>query len=516
MLDRRRLLRFVAILFLFAFAAENRSAAADPAAKQEPVKQEPSGQTAGAGHREWLTDLPATDVHVGYGKFGKNGWTGFGGGQVRLNDIPSPHGLGTHPNSSVSFLLAKKYRSFRAAAAVNDSTNGFWRPVLFIVEADGKEIWRSWGLQYAHDCQAIALDVTGVNRLTLRTKYDPNRKGNGNWAHVVWLEPYVSTAPCDPALVAGLRTDKIYPPWTFQAFESDVSQMLYNQKFDDLESLAKKCRSEHEMLEGASRIHCFYDALAAPRSNEQQKTERLGLLDQWHKAKPESAIPQIASAEIWLDLARSVLEGGTRAPGEEGLRLANERVGRASDFISDAEQSGSQDPELYGPYITMAAMEDRPTEKIDGLLEEALRIDPHYASAYKARAATLLPRRGGKPGDIEHLASAIRARLGGREGEIAYARIVLVSLVADSKLYGTEFKREQIRPAFVAYCHDYAASRPLVQQMCYIACMAGDFETARAIFDQIPAGDAIDELWKNAQKMEEWRSKVDASSAHNP
>jgi hypothetical protein len=479
-----------------------------------PAQDAVGAKTDAVVDRVWLGDLAERDAHVGWGRLGKHGQAGFENVPIDLNGIRSLHGLGAHPDSTVTYQLDKEYHTFRAAAAVNDSTAGFERPVLFRVEADGKTLWESRGLNTAHACQPIALDITGVERLTLKTLYDPHRQGNGSRAHVVWLDPYVSTAAPDLGLVKAFESQKFKESPEREQLVNRTSQLLYGDKFTELGQLARETQAKHDILDGSPRMHWFYVALTRPvLFGERERSDRLEHLTKWHEAHPQSPVPQIAAADVWLDLARTIREGGTRPLGEEGWRLFRERITRAGGCVLDAQRLESKDPELLAAEITLVANQNWPAEKIDSLVDDALDLDPHYYPCYLARAATLLARRGGNPGDIGRFASAIRKRLGGHHGEIAYAQIALVAIRDDTAQYGGgEFKADDLKPALVAYCREFAGSRRLVQDVCRLACQAGDFKTARKVFDQIPLGDYDGAVWSNAQQMEEWRSKVNAQA----
>ena len=81
---------------------------------KEPVKETPV----------WLSDLPEQNAVVGYGKFGKNGWAGFEPIIISgLHREPRISGLGNATlDAHVEYMLDKKYRLFRATAAMNYST----------------------------------------------------------------------------------------------------------------------------------------------------------------------------------------------------------------------------------------------------------------------------------------------------------------------------------------------------------------------------------------------------------
>jgi hypothetical protein len=501
--------RIVALSCMLAFEQPSRAAA------QEVPGESAVSRPAARDERIWLSDLPEQDAHVGWGAFGKKGRGGFEDVPIALNGIPSPHGLGTHPDATVTYRLDKKYRTFRATAAVNDSTPGFGHPVLFSVEGDGKPIWESRDLQTAHACQPVALDITGVSRLTLKTAYDPHRDGNGNWAHVVWLEPYVSSSRADPELVQALSAERFRRADERQAYIQKVKDLLYADKFTDLEKLAQDARGEQALFDGFPRMFWFYKALSHPgRRDEHWQFTYLERLSRWQKAYRQSCIPLIAAAWVWLDMATNLRDQATRPLGEEGWKLYRKRVSRAETFLQDVEQLDPKDTEFYAPQIATMTIEKLDDDKIDGVFDDALQLDPHYASAYLTRAWFLLPRNFGKTGDVGRLASAVQKRLGGRDGQIAYAQVALVALREDRNRYRSEeFDVHELGRALITYCREFAGSPSLVQEACRVACSSADFETARALFEQISPGDCDRQFWSSPEEMEDWRTKANSHVA---
>jgi serine/threonine protein kinase len=142
----------------------------------------------------YLSDLPETDVRPD-GSFGKKIRTGpF---RIIVNGVPSPNGLWMHPpenrSSHVSYWLGKKYQTFKAAAAINDSVTppdaetppGAATPLIFKVRGDGKDLWQSQPLQKKGSSQQFTVSVAGIDKLELEI----HCPGSERSAHAVWVEP---------------------------------------------------------------------------------------------------------------------------------------------------------------------------------------------------------------------------------------------------------------------------------------------------------------------------------------
>jgi regulation of enolase protein 1 (concanavalin A-like superfamily) len=114
---------------------------------------------------------------------------------IQVNGKRYPNGLGTHPPGTglakVTYPLNGKMRTFSAVVAINDSAEQNTSPLQFRVVGDGKALWQSKALNTKGLTQACKVDVSGVNVLELQVFC----AGAENWAHAVWLDPYVTPAP---------------------------------------------------------------------------------------------------------------------------------------------------------------------------------------------------------------------------------------------------------------------------------------------------------------------------------
>ena len=111
-------------------------------------------------------------------------------GSVWVNGVRSPHGVFMHgapgfgPPAFCSYSLDKKYRRFVTEVAMNDSANR-WSGLVFVVSADGKEVWTSGHMSAGGPKQTCDIDVTGVSVLQLEVRTVGPHMG----AHGAWIEP---------------------------------------------------------------------------------------------------------------------------------------------------------------------------------------------------------------------------------------------------------------------------------------------------------------------------------------
>jgi WD40 repeat protein len=478
---------------------------------------DPPSKPDSADDRVWLCDLPETDVKVGSGQFGKKGRAGFEDTPIELNGIPSPHGLGAHPDSTVSYELGKKYRSFRAAAAINDSAPfGAQRPIRFQVLADGHQIWKSNGIRRQSDCQPLLLDVTGVDRLNLKTFYDPDEQGNGNSAHAVWIEPFVSAAAPEAELLKLLAQKRFTQGDEAARFVDKIKALMADDKFARLDALAKEARANHELLRNRPRLEWFYNTINRPASGrEPDYLQHLAWLDRWHQQLPDSPTPRIAAANCWIRLAFLARGGGySQNVTEEGWRAFRERVEKAAGTLSEAEKMEIKDPELYHMMVRVGQYQDWPREKLDNVIDKSLKLDPLYFPTYESMVENLLPRWHGEAGDVRKFATGVEKQIGGENGELAMAAMVLS--YAGWESWGgvaKEFKPEQVNRALLARINNGCYDKDLIQRTCITACQHGDFESARRLFQLIPPGDAVDDIFFTGRFLECQRRRANDPTA---
>jgi len=111
-------------------------------------------------------------------------------GSVWVNGVRSPHGVFMHgapgfgPPAFCSYSLDRKYRRFMTEVALNDSANR-WSGLIFVVRADGKEVWSSGHLSAGGQKQMCDIDVSGASVLQLEVRTIGPHMG----AHGAWLEP---------------------------------------------------------------------------------------------------------------------------------------------------------------------------------------------------------------------------------------------------------------------------------------------------------------------------------------
>ncbi len=148
----------------------------------------------------FLDDLQELDFD-GHPDFGKHGLD-HAGEQIEWRSRRPRHAVMLHPHANgagrVDYELGGKFTTFEGTAAINDSIESVYRPLVplrFRVLGDGRVLWTSRPLRDRGDGEEFRVSVRGVQQLRLETVCP----GDNTGAHTFWLEPRLRTeSAADP------------------------------------------------------------------------------------------------------------------------------------------------------------------------------------------------------------------------------------------------------------------------------------------------------------------------------
>lgn len=106
-------------------------------------------------------------------------------GRLASNYYFYSQGIGSHANSKIVFRLKKKFSKFKTDYGV-DVEGGEKAKVYFLVEGDGKTIFKSEKKGKFDDPSSVMIDIGGVDYLTLKIV---SATDNISGAHADWLDP---------------------------------------------------------------------------------------------------------------------------------------------------------------------------------------------------------------------------------------------------------------------------------------------------------------------------------------
>ena len=131
-----------------------------------------------------LSDLPAAEEHTGYGRPVRDRLP-IPDGLLSSGGRVYAHGFYAHAPAKHEWTLDGTWKSISGNAGLAD---GFEGSVKFVIEGDGKALWRSELIKEG-DSQPFHVAIQGVKQLTLRTE-DGGDTNRSDWA--LWLEPVLA------------------------------------------------------------------------------------------------------------------------------------------------------------------------------------------------------------------------------------------------------------------------------------------------------------------------------------
>lgn len=275
-----------------------------------------------------------------------------------------------------------------------------------------------------------------------------------------------------------------------RAFRVTVRHLFDDEKFDELEAIAAKARSQKEhFLGGAWKLTLFYATIQGPgslTSTDAAWTAHMERLRRWVDAKPESVTPRVALAQAYLRFAWKARGNGTgNTVTSDGWKLFGQRVQQARETLEKAETVSTKDPQWYRDMQIVAVAQGWDRSQADDLLQKASDFEPNYFYFYSAHANYLLPKWYGKPGDAETFAQTIADRLGGPEGDLVYFEIALADNCCKAREQMPNLSWDRVKQGFAALEKLYGSTNHDLNAIAFMAARQKDSEFAQQVFTRI-------------------------------
>ncbi|WP_309385825.1 DUF4034 domain-containing protein [Cerasicoccus frondis] len=287
------------------------------------------------------------------------------------------------------------------------------------------------------------------------------------------------------------------------------ARMLYNNRdFEALEAMANELRSGNPVFENGSwKIYRFYTAFA-PRDDELDSMWVLHdeIHREWIDAYPESITAKLAYADFYEDYAWNARGGGyADTVSDDGWRLFDERLSKASEILKSVEAHAGEDPMFYLIALRLARSQGWNADAYLALVDEAHAAFPTFWGYDTELAFALLPRWYGEPGDWEAFAEETANRLDGLGDEV-YARIVINQSGYYDNLFGqTNASWARTCAGLDILLEKYPNSINLLSTAARMAWKTGDHRKANEYF----------KLLNNRYLKRAWRSEEEFIQARD-
>jgi len=188
-----------------------------------------------------------------------------------------------------------------------------------------------------------------------------------------------------------------------------VGALFVDEQFDALEAIANEYRDTEERWDfGRWKLTTFYSGLEHGKGIVTPKTKPMPYLqrfDRWIKAYPKSVTARIGLARVRLELAWQSRGGGWASDvSDQGWVGMKRHLEEGWKTLEEAEAIGTADPDLYSQFIQFANALSKSSSEIGTLYEKGIEVNAGYPPLYTSRAWSLMPRWGGRPGELEEFA----------------------------------------------------------------------------------------------------------------
>ena len=284
-------------------------------------------------------------------------------------------------------------------------------------------------------------------------------------------------------------------------FDNLFSLLLVFEDFDQIESLASKFRIDKTiLLNGATKLSEMYDGLETGFGsiNPLNEINYISLLNRWIKKYPESIIPRVLLVYSYNEIAYNYRGGGyAETVSDEGNKKFQEYIYKALTAGNEAMKLPYKDAALYDAMIFVGLGADLSKAKLYEYLNEAREIDPDSLHIYFSMSTALLPRWGGRPGQLENYINWITNITKEHMGNKMYAYLFcsIKSYVGKDTMNEFKFNKEQLQKGFEDILRDSPESFYILNEYASFATEIGDRELANKLFER------ISDRWDNISNM---------------
>ncbi len=294
-------------------------------------------------------------------------------------------------------------------------------------------------------------------------------------------------------------------------YEAEVEWLFRSESFDRLERMATVLRRDKLRYESGSwQLNWFHKNLRIDKykSTNNSPERNVKISNNWIKAYPDSVSARIALAKAYKNMAWDARGGGyVNTVSKEGWRKFGEYLDKAEGVLSEAEKLEQKDPELYALMVIVGMGNGWSDGRIRDAFQKGLAIEPNYYPLFYYYCDTLLPRWGGKYGDVERLADEAVEMTKEFDGEAMYALIAddVRSYVGNADYVRVHnFSWPRVKKGF----DDFLEARPESiyrrNNYCLMACLHKDQDKANELFEEI-GEDWESYFWKNEESLNEWK-----------
>ncbi|MBY0550478.1 MAG: DUF4034 domain-containing protein [Candidatus Obscuribacterales bacterium] len=274
------------------------------------------------------------------------------------------------------------------------------------------------------------------------------------------------------------------------ALTRSVKAALAAKDWQQLEILARRAdQDQNYSLKGYNDASVLMAALTA--CGERDCESQLALLREWMVAEPKSSIAPVAFADLMVKYAWDARgSDGASHVSKDAWQKFEQRLAQARQTLDGAAAGGTKKTRSwYYTMQTVALGQGWSKESYQSLFDEATKAYPTHQPFYFQKAYWLLPRWYGQEKEWETFSAMSADKLGGKAGDMLYARIVwsIQQLTDDDEF--SVVSMERVRKGFDVMAQTYSkTSDGAISAKSACAKMAlakGDKRLAREMFNDV-------------------------------
>jgi len=308
------------------------------------------------------------------------------------------------------------------------------------------------------------------------------------------------------AITAGLSADTRNDVHATEKYGQAIRELLKERKFEQLEQIAATARSQKTRFAGGTwKLYVLYEALkqpaGGPTAGDAVWQSHLLTLHSWAVSHPDSVTARIALAEAFLNYTQKLRADADSDKGisstEDPWEVINTSLYIAQIALKQASELDTKCPHLYFVQQEMTKGGDQE------LLDKAVSLEPSYYPSYRLHALFLHPLWHGEEGAPEKFADQISARIGGKQGAVAYFEVAaaLACTPGTNKLPPPKLSWDKVKQGYAALEELYGGSLVKLNQYACLAVHAEDMALAQQLFARV--GDRWDpHTWQSKAYFE--------------
>ena len=361
-------------------------------------------------------------------------------------------------------------------------------------ENDGHGIWFGW-------------DAEGTAR---GNKFHDNKKA-GIFVLSKDAKPVLENNECRGNVDGEVFHDRESHYDGVYTYESEIGWLFRSENFARLERIVERLRKvKPRLVTGEWQLEDYYDFLQTKSGNAGRfySERHFEVLNNWIEAYPDSVTPRIALVNQYRYLGWKARGGGyANTVTEEGWKGFHENLDKAEEVLLEAEKLEQKDPELYAAMVVVGMGNGWSDRKIKKAFQKGVSVEVNYYALFRAYCDSLLPRWGGRYGDVERFADEAVQITRDSEGEAMYALIAsnVQSYVRSADYVKVhDFSWSRVQKGFDDFLEAHPNSLNRLNDYCQMACLHKDQEKASELFERI-GKNRHPYLWRNEEEFHEWK-----------